>query len=100
MARTKSRPVKTVTPVRKRPAETDPGAGGQAGDLQGLPDREEAESESVSELIEEGQSYEASLVDAVENAPPPEAGPLKPRQRPEDDLPAEYTDHEPDEPKE
>jgi hypothetical protein len=87
--------------VKKQPApEVGPGSGGQSGDLQGLPGAEEADSESVVELIEEGQFYEGSIVEGVENAPPADAGPLKPRKRREDDLPPEYTDRDPDEPKE
>jgi hypothetical protein len=101
MARTKStpiEPVKTVPPAP--PAETGAESAGQSGDLQGLSGREEVESESVRELAEEGQFYEASLVDAVENAPSAEEGPLRPRRRREDDLPPEYAEQPPDEPKE
>ena len=98
MARPKSTPIEPVTPVKKPPAETGPAAGGQSGDLQGLPAREESESESVQELVEEGQYYEASVVDSVENAPPADEGPLRPRRRPEDELPPEYADKLPDEP--
>ena len=99
--RTKSTPIEPVTSVRKQPPpETGAAAGGQSGDLQGLPGKEEAESESVRELVEEGQFYEASLVDAVENAPSNDPRPLQPRRRSEDDLREEYTDREPDEPKE
>ena len=98
MARTKSTP---VTPIPKvSPPEAQPAAAGQAGDLQGLPGSEEAESESVRELVEEGQFYEASVVDGVENAPLPDDGPLRVHRRSEDDLPREYTDQAPDEPKE
>jgi hypothetical protein len=49
--------------------------------------------------VEEGQFYEASIVDAVENAPPADAGPLRVHKRREDDLPPEY-EPDPDEPKE
>ena len=51
-------------------------------------------------MIEEGQFYEASVIDGVENAPPADAGPVRVRKRPEDDLPPEYADLDPDEPKE
>jgi len=100
MARPKSTPIQPLTPPRKKPAETGAKAAGQSGDLQGLPDREEADNESVQELVEEGQFYEASIVDAVENAPPAGKRPLRPHRRPEDDLPPEYTSQDPDEPKE
>jgi len=82
-----------------KPIETGPDTAGQSGDTQGLPAKE-LENESVEELVEEGQFYEASLVDAVENAPPADAGPLRVHKRREDDVPPEYTDQPPDEPKE
>ncbi len=64
-----------------------PGAGsaGQSGDLEGLSDVESADSESVEELVEEGQDFEAELVNAVENAPDPDQGELT-TEVPEDDL--------------
>jgi hypothetical protein len=100
MARKKSKPVEPVTPVPVAPSpETGSAAAGQAGDLQGLPGEEDVQNESVRELVEEGQFFEASIVEAVENAPPPEAGPLKPREIREDDIPTEYLP-DPDEPKE
>ena len=43
--------------------------GGQAGDEEGLPDVPEASSESIEELADEGQAFEAEVVDGVENAP-------------------------------
>src|ERR1700690_3376506 len=46
-----------------------PGSAGQSGDTQGLSNREEAGPESVEELIEEGQSFEAEAISGVENAP-------------------------------
>jgi len=61
------------------------GSGGQSGDLEGLSDVESADSESVEELVEEGQDYEAELVSAVENAPDPDEGELS-TEVPEDDL--------------
>ena len=100
MARRKSTPIEPATPVPTQPSpETGPGAGGQSGDLQGLSGEEDVDNESVRELVEEGQFYEASIVEAVENAPPADEGPLRPRKRREDDLPPEY-EPDPDEPKE
>ncbi len=101
MARAKSTPIQPVTPVpEKRAAETGPESAGQSGDLQGLPGTEDVDSESVRELQEEGQFFEASVVDGVENRAFDEEGEVRVRQRPEDDLPPEYTDQPPDEPKE
>ena len=87
-------------PPQKPPADTGPDSAGQSGDIQGLSDSEDADNESVEELIEEGQYHEAMLVDAVENTPPAGKRPLRPRRRKEDDLPPEYTDKDPDEPHE
>jgi len=41
---------------------------GQAGDLEGLSSVEDADSESVQELAEEGQDFEAGIVEGVERA--------------------------------
>ncbi len=90
--------VETITPVHRPAGDSE--SAGQSGDLQGLPGDPQAGSESVRELAEEGQAFEASLVDAVENAPPADAGPVKTHEVPEDDVPPEYTDHDPDEPRE
>ena len=43
-------------------------AAGQSGDTQGLSNTEEADSESVEELVEEGQDFEAGVVSGVEHA--------------------------------
>jgi hypothetical protein len=69
----------------------DPAHGsGQAGDLQGLSGVADADSESVEELVEEGQYYEASVVSGVEDAPDADEGPVKTHEVPEDDVPPEY----------
>jgi hypothetical protein len=62
----------------------------QAGDTQGLSGIPDATFESVKELTEEGQYLEAEVVDGVENAPPADAGPVKTKEVPENDVPAEY----------
>ena len=67
---------------------------GQAGDVQGLSRNELADSESVTELAEEGQDYEAGIVNGVENAPDADRGPIKTREVPENDVPEEYLDEE------
>ena len=41
---------------------------GRSGDTQGLSDEEDMDSESVVELLEEGQAFEAEAVGGVENA--------------------------------
>src|ERR1700675_3171006 len=76
-----------AAPVRKG---LGPGAAGQSGDVQGLSESEEADSESVSELVEEGQDYEAEVVSGVENAPDADRGEVRTHEVPEEDVPPEY----------
>lgn len=64
--------------------------GGQSGDTQGLSNVESADSESVEELTEEGQDYEAEAVSGVENALDPDQGEVTTKEVPEDDVPPEY----------
>lgn len=64
----------------------------QSGDTQGLSDRAGADSESVKELTEEGQYLEAEAVEGVEDAPDADAGPIRTKEVPEDDVPGEYRD--------
>jgi hypothetical protein len=71
-------------------SESDSESAGQSGDTQGLSDVEEADSESVEELAEEGQAEEAEVIDAVENAPDPDVSEVRTREVPEDDVPEEY----------
>ena len=71
-----------------------PGAGGQSGDNQGLSRREVADSESVEELTEEGQEYEAEVISGVENARDPDQGEVTTKEVPEDDVPSEYDDQD------
>jgi hypothetical protein len=63
---------------------------GQSGDTQGLSDVAEAGSESVTELLEEGQSFEAEAIGGVEDAPDPDVAEVHTKQFPEDDVPGEY----------
>jgi hypothetical protein len=66
----------------------------RVGDAEGLSDSEDSSSESVAELLEEGQSFEASILNGIENAPTADAGRIKTREVPEDDVPAEYLEDE------
>ena len=68
--------------------------GGQSGDIQGISNRSGIDSESVTELLEEGQTFEAEAVSGVENAADPDVSEVITRQFPEDDVPEEY--QEPD----
>ena len=67
-----------------------PGSAGQSGDTQGLSDEAEAGSESVLELIEEGQAFEAEAISGVENAPDAGEAEVHTRQVPDSDVPSEY----------
>jgi hypothetical protein len=69
---------------------TGPDSAGQSGDNQGLPDVAEADSESVEELAEEGQAFEAEVIEGVENAPDADVSEVHTKQVPEDDVPPEY----------
>jgi len=51
------------------PLGMGPRSAGQSGDIQGLSGMQSANSESVVELVEEGQDYEAEVVRGVENVP-------------------------------
>jgi hypothetical protein len=69
-------------------------SGGQSGDLQGLSDVDGADSESVDELLEEGNAFEAGVVEGVEKAGDREGSEVHTREVPEDDVPGEYLDEE------
>jgi hypothetical protein len=69
---------------------TGPDSGGQSGDTQGLSDVAEAGDESVEELAEEGQAFEAEVISGVEDASEPDVHEVHSREVPEDDVPTEY----------
>ena len=71
-----------------------PEAGGQAGDTVGVSRDEIAGPESVEELLEEGQAYEAEVISGIENAPDADQGEVTTRQFPVDDVPQEYLDED------
>ena len=70
--------------------ELGPNSAGQSGDIQQLPHAPVAESESVEELLEEGNAFEAGVVAGVENAKEPDVSEVTTREVPEDDVPEEY----------
>jgi len=69
-------------------------SGGESGDLQGLSNRERADSESVDELLEEGNALEAGVVAGVEEADDADEREVRTREVPEDDVPEEYLDQD------
>jgi N utilization substance protein A len=85
---------RTYDTVSTQPKGVGPGSAGQSGDTQGLSDEAEAGSESVEELIEEGQAFEAQVIAGVENAPDADEGEVRPKQVPEDDVPPEYLEQD------
>ena len=80
----------TVGRVVFEPKGLGPRSGGQSGDLQGLREIETADSESVGELLEEGNAYEAEVVKGVEDARDPDEEEVTTEEVPEDDIPEEY----------
>src|SRR5690242_2496718 len=84
--------INPVTPSGRRGLGA--ASGGQSGDTQGLSRRSYDDSESVEELMEEGQYMEAEAVSGVENAPDADQGEVRTRQFPEDDVPEEYKDED------
>ena len=69
-------------------------SGEQSGDLQGLSNVEGADSESVDELLEEGNAFEADVVKGVEEAEDADEGEVRTHEVPQDDVPGEYLDKE------
>ncbi|MGH9741040.1 MAG: hypothetical protein ACRD51_01680 [Candidatus Acidiferrum sp.] len=69
-------------------------SGGQSGDLQGLSNRGGADSESVDELLEEGNAFEAEIVKGVQDTPDADEGEVRTHEVPEDDVPEEYLNEE------
>ncbi len=64
----------------------------QSGDLEGLSRAEQADSESVDELVEEGNVFEAGAVAGVEEADDQDTREVHTHEVPEDDVPEEYLD--------
>ena len=65
-------------------------SGQLSGDAQGLSQEDFDDSQSVEELVEEGQDLEGELLQGVENAPPADQGDMKTHapSEPEDRTPA------------
>lgn len=80
--------------MKKKQAKPNPDSAGQSGDNQQVPNRPGADSESVEELIEEGNAFEAGAVYGVENAKDADVSEVTTREVPEDDVPEEYLDRD------
>ena len=84
MRKEMKRPVTTTVDRSTREAEV------QSGDTQGLSKAEQANSESVEELVADGQAFEAEAVSGVEDADDPDVHEVTTREVPQDDVPREY----------
>jgi hypothetical protein len=74
---------------RRKNDELGPNSAGQSGDIQQVSNVADADSQSVEELAEEGNAFEAGAVEGVEDAKDPDVSEVTTRQVPEDDVPAE-----------
>jgi hypothetical protein len=70
------------------------GGTGPQSDFQGLSRAEGADSESVEELVEEGNVLESGAVAGVEEADNEDEREVHTRELPEDDVPDEYLEKE------
>ena len=75
---------------KRRDHGLGPNSAGQSGDNQQMSDLQDADSESVEELAEEGNAFEADAIQGVEDAKGPDVSEVTTRQVPEDDVPEEY----------
>jgi hypothetical protein len=67
-------------------------SGLDSGDLEGLSNVANTDSESVDELLEEGSAFEAGVVYGVEDSRGRAGKEVHTREVPEDDVPQEYQD--------
>ena len=67
-------------------------SGRRSEDFEGLSRAEQADSESVADLVEEGNVFEAGVVAGVQEADDEDEQEVHTHELPEDDVPEEYTD--------
>jgi hypothetical protein len=67
-------------------------SGEQSGDLQGLSNVQGADSESVDELLEQGNAFEADVVKGVEDAGDADEREVRSHEVPQDNVPGKYLD--------
>ena len=84
----------SVDTVAYSPEGPEVRSGRQSGDLQGLSSVEGADSESVGELLEEGNAFEADAVMGVEDAGNADEKEVRTHEVSEDDVRGEYLDKE------
>jgi N utilization substance protein A len=96
----KARPPRNQTSLGKgaqffsAQSRPDTVSGRQSADLQGVSRAEQADSESVDELVSEGNLFEAGAVAGVEEADNADEKEVHTHEVPEDDVPKEYLDDE------
>lgn len=90
--RKKKSPVRRAQRLESSLAREGAQAFEQTGDLEGLSRAEQADSESVDELVEEGNVFEAGAVAGVEEADDQDTREVHTHEVPEDDVPDEYLD--------
>ncbi len=86
--------LKTYPNVPPKEKRGGTGSAGQSGDTQGLPDTAESDSQSIEELVQEGQYLEADALLGVEESSEPDISEVRTKQVPEDDVPLEYLDRD------
>jgi len=91
-SRKRINPDETSTP-RFSTAEPVPALSGDS-DSQGLSEVERADSESIAELVDEGNIFEAGAVSGVQHADDADEKEVRIRELPEDDVPEEYDDQD------
>jgi len=79
---------------RKKRMETGPDSTGQGGATQQISDTASADFESVEELVEEGNAFEANFIYGVERARDQRMTEVFTHEVPEDDVPEEYLDND------
>lgn len=90
MAKQDNYVTRTYATVLNSEKRMGPDSAGQSGDDQGLSDVAESGPESIEELVDEGQSFEAEVISGVENAPDADVSEVHTKQVKEDDVPSEY----------
>jgi hypothetical protein len=90
----RKKPAQSASEATFPPTRTRERSSGQSGDLQGLSNRQRADSESVDELVEEGNAFEANAVSGVEAADDADEQEVHTHEVPEDDVPEEYLDQD------
>lgn len=96
--RAKQSPVNTARELeqefRNQRLAVAPASSNRQLDFQGLSRAEDADSESVDELVEEGNAFEAGAVAGVEEADKSDGREVHTHEVPEDDVPEEYLDRD------